>query len=230
MKPSEYQKLAARTECIQNNSRCRMAYPGEPMPPEGGSLVPNSSDTLTPIRFNHAVIGMAGEVGEIMELTHKGQHQLKNQYLLEIGDLMWYMALGANATGIDPDTVFDYPLYPVTTQTEYQHLFLSRCLSVHVGTLASLLQKWVYYGKDYGPLEGRYIPPALQNLIIDAYRHLAGAAIRMVEYFGGDIVATMTANIEKLKVRYPDKYTDWHAADENRDRAKEEKVIKEGGD
>jgi len=33
------------------------------------------------------------------------------------------------------------------------------------------------------------------------------------------------ANINKLKVRYPEQYTDYEAAEENRDRAKEREVL-----
>jgi hypothetical protein len=57
--PDTYQRLAARTECDQEKVARRMAGP-YPADPESLGV-----STLLPVRVNHGVLGLAGEVGEL---------------------------------------------------------------------------------------------------------------------------------------------------------------------
>lgn len=135
MNPNEYQRLAVRTECDQEKSMERMC-PGEV-----------GEDTTTdPIRLNHAVLGLAGEVGELASAVEKwiyyGQGLDATNVLEEIGDCLWYLAQACNVLEADM----------------------------------------------------------------------------------GDV---MQSNIDKLRKRYPDKYTNEHAAEKNRDRVAEREVLDE---
>lgn len=137
MEPKLYQTLASRTECDQEKARMRMAWAeNTPQTPE---------NYLIPIRLNHAVLGLTGEVGELAGAIERWIHYGKDLDMVniaeEIGDCLWYLALACNTLRLD-------------------------------------------------------------------------------------LGAIMQANIAKLKARYPEKYTDACAAEENRDRAKEQECVK----
>lgn len=94
-------------------------------------------------------------------------------------------------------------------------------LAGEVGELASLVQKWIYYGKRFGETEPEHWEALRHQFALefgDALWYIAEG----LNALDLSMSAVMKQNIAKLKVRYPDKYTDWHAADENRDRGKEE--------
>lgn len=101
MYPTEYQRLAARTECDQEASRLRIV---------GGELR-NDLAGLTPVRLNHAVIGLVGEVGELAaEVEHwlyYGQPLDDGNVHEELGDCLWYIALACNALGLDLGRVME---------------------------------------------------------------------------------------------------------------------------
>lgn len=105
MNPSEYQKLAERTECNQNRALARMQVMD--------TLLPNPSTTT--IRLNHSIVGLAGEVGELASLLQKliyygkwdgaGKEELVQKLADEFGDCLWYIAEGLNALGLDMGVV-----------------------------------------------------------------------------------------------------------------------------
>jgi len=140
MTPTEYQDLAARTECDQAAARERMMV----FRPYEDVLTSVDSSRLFPIRMNHALMGMMGEVGELAGAIENWIQYNRGLDLVnikeELGDLMWYVALMCNASGI---------------------------------SLGEVMEK----------------------------------------------------NIAKLRKRYPEKYSDHDAAEENRDRAAEREVL-----
>lgn len=94
MNPDEYQRLAARTECNQARAAERFGdydgkYPSLPM---------------MATRLNHAVIGMAGEVGELAasveHVLYYGQDMDLANVAEELGDLLWYLAGALNAVDL----------------------------------------------------------------------------------------------------------------------------------
>jgi len=140
MNPTEYQNLAARTECDQAAARERMTVAR----PYSDVLTTVDGSRLFPIRMNHALMGMMGEVGELAGAIENWIQYNRGLDLVnikeELGDLMWYIALMCNASGISLEEV-------------------------------------------------------------------------------------MEKNIAKLRLRYPDKYSDHNAAEENRDRAAERNAL-----
>lgn len=82
MTPNEYQKEALRTERAMNN-RCYLAR--------------DSSRVL------NGIMGMNGEAGECIDLLKKYYfqgHDLDIDHLTkEIGDVLWYVAISADAIG-----------------------------------------------------------------------------------------------------------------------------------
>lgn len=221
MNPTEYQKLAARTECTQFNSLRRMNH--QETKPPGNDVFNNTNEVLKAIRFNHCVIGLAGEVGEIGDLVLKGLAKDNAAMMLELGDLLWYSAEGMNATGLDMNAIVNTRIQPMLDGYDNLDHHISLCLTGmcrEVGELASQLQKWVYYGK-YDPMD-TVKTATLTGNIRYVFQKLFGWIVEFMNGFNIAIEQVMIANIVKLKARYPDKYTDERAAEENRDRAKEE--------
>lgn len=87
-------------------------------------------------------------------------------------------------------------------------------LTGEVGELASVLQKWLWYGKAFTLVE-------LQQKVKDEAGDVLWYVAELLSAFGLSMQDVMEANIAKLKVRYPEKYADALAADEARDRAAE---------
>jgi NTP pyrophosphatase (non-canonical NTP hydrolase) len=98
MNPNVYQAQAQRTEADPCKSASRM----ESMLP----VDPNCPDSLhlMPVRVNHAVVGLAGEVGELAQLLERwvyyGQSLPIPDVEEEVGDCLWYLALLCTAVGI----------------------------------------------------------------------------------------------------------------------------------
>ena len=81
MKPNEYQRLAMRT--ADANCRC----------------------------FSNVGLGLAGEAGEVADMIKKNMFQGHifdlEAYIKELGDVIWYSALGCEVAGIDLETVME---------------------------------------------------------------------------------------------------------------------------
>ena len=78
MNPNEYQKLALRTapdDILSNTKEC----------------------------LQNSALGICGEAGEFADIIKKvyfQNHTIDNEHLAkELGDVLWYIALGANAIG-----------------------------------------------------------------------------------------------------------------------------------
>lgn len=88
-------------------------------------------------------------------------------------------------------------------------------LSAEAGELLAEMQRWIWYKKDLNLIN-------IKEELGDALWYIA----EVCNALGWSMEEVMAANIAKLKQRYPEKYTDALAAEENRDRAKEAKSIR----
>lgn len=126
MNANEYQQKAMRTLCDQHAARKRvggaagpdfswldeqpMIYTGPPCPSFGSAMSPHAKayNTLIPIQALHAVIGLAGEVGELNSVLQKwlwyGKHltleELQRKVKDEAGDALWYISELLSAFGL----------------------------------------------------------------------------------------------------------------------------------
>jgi len=89
-------------------------------------------------------------------------------------------------------------------------------LSGEVGEMAATVERWVYYGQ-------RLDEANLKEEIGDCFWYLALAcnALKL------DMGQVMEANIRKLRTRYPERYTDKDAREENRDRGAEMEQVED---
>jgi hypothetical protein len=83
-----------------------------------------------------------------------------------------------------------------------------------LGELASNLEKWLWYGKQF---DG----PNFAEELGDANWYQAEA----LNVLSLKFETILAANIDKLRARYPERYTDELAAEENRNRSKERETI-----
>lgn len=96
MNLSEYQKLAMRT----NDGKCTERLKCEV---NSGYVTPDVGEML------NACLGLAGEVGEINDMVKKAiyhGHDFNTAELFkELGDVMWYVAMMANAFDVSMDFI-----------------------------------------------------------------------------------------------------------------------------
>lgn len=177
---NEYQKLALRTAPA---FRARVVQPIQ--------------DFLI-----HAQMGLQTEVAEIIEKPddEENVHQ-------EIGDVMWYVALGCSGLGVDlKDLDTDFMVDDAYNDLVIQAGIFADCVKRHV--FYSTPEKTVEFNED----------KALKALgcIVACLRDLCGND----EYL---FMNLCEKNIEKLKKRYPDKFSGEAAM--NRNVAEEEKIF-----
>lgn len=103
-------------------------------------------------------------------------------------------------------------LQALSNNTQILHASIG--LSGEAGEIASQMQKWLYYGKPCDWVN-------IKEEIGDVLWYVA----EMCEALNTTIEEVMIRNIEKLRLRYPEKYTDHNAAEENRDRAAERDIL-----
>jgi len=102
-------------------------------------------------------------------------------------------------------------------------------LGSEAGELMSLVQKWIYYGKFAGDAvaDAGCLPVKVRDNVAEEIGDVLWYAALACNAAGLSLQAVMEANIAKLRVRYPQKYTDLLAAEENRDRKAEAEAIDE---
>ena len=127
----------------------------------------------------HSAIGMVTEAAELDSAPDR-----KN-YLEEMGDIMWYVALGCHYLGISLDEAEEM----ATNPDDHPVMIAAGFISV--------LKKQIFYGKQ----PDRREQTALLGDMITTLRGHATAE-------GVSLDWVMEQNIAKLQKRYPDKFTE----------------------
>lgn len=174
MKISEYIPLAVRTE--------------KPLPALG--------------RLAHGCMGILTEIGEVVSelkrVTIYGKPldaERKANILEEIGDVMWYVAIILDTTGLTPQ-VSNVTRRPMTNE-DFQQTCIK--LGYYCGQICMVTHEAT--ATDNLKCEASWQLPAAINLIIMELQSLSLSCSSTLE-------KDMAYNIGKLKIRYPDKYTD----------------------
>lgn len=188
-----------------------------------------SGDAGMAIRLLHSAVGLSTEVGEFACAVEDAfQNSTEPDYTNiaeEIGDMLWYCALGSDALGVG----FQQMLMRTQMHPDAQHRFsilslvdsecnnsilvqISLRLQVQSGQFLDYLKRHVFYG---APLE--------ESLLVQFIGHTLWMLDHVGEALRLDLSAIMEKNIEKLRNRYPDQFTEQAAL--NRDLAAERKVL-----
>jgi hypothetical protein len=125
----------------------------------------------------HSAIGMVTETVE-MDCA-----QDEENYLEEMGDTMWYVAIGCNELSVtldEAEATGDPSKSPVVIAADF----------------LDLMKKAIYYGKQPDPKQQVF----LLGSMIASLREDALAS-------GSTLERVMEQNIAKLGLRYPDKFT-----------------------
>mgnify|MGYP005990873815 CR=1 FL=1 len=152
----------------------------------------------------HCVIGISTEIIELMDaIVKKDDVNVKE----EIGDILWYTANLERLIGVRSKMPYD---------TKGIQVFPDEWL-VGNTELLDHYKKAVYYGAD---VDKEYVGKHIEQI----KKTCCGLA-----YNGSaDIDDIMQLNVDKLKARYPEKFTQEHA--QHRDLDKEREVLEGGGD
>lgn len=182
------------------------------------------------VRLNHAALGIASETAKLLDwlaANHAAQQSEgaavvdRANLLEELGDILWYAALGSDAIGIElADLVevgrqqdFNLP-WPGGSLLDTAQAAI-RWLNRAAGELADFVKRTIFYGQQIDPAKAG----SSLAYVLTAVRHLAEAA-------GSSIEEVAAINIAKLRRRYPNTFNSNDAV--NRDLAAERSVLEEG--
>ena len=161
------------------------------------------------IRFLHGAMGLATEVAELQESGDATN--LKE----ELGDLMWYSALICHEAPFDLENIELTARFVIGKFSPHhdvpRQLFLmfERDLVRSSGRLVDALKKSVFYGRHLDMVKMK------EDLTI-----VICNIIKSCNAFGIDYEDMKAKNIDKLRARYPDKFTESDALERDLDNEK----------
>lgn len=152
-------------------------------------------------QIEHAQLGVITEMGELADQVKRhviyGKDLDITNFVEEVGDVMWYLALLIAEIGVQPRVInraiedaYDEAPEPDISLTEFV-----RMLAALGGALAAYK-------------ESNENPGQIATLLI-------GGLVQLLKRFDRQMSEAMEANINKLAKRYGDKYSDYAAV--NRD-------------
>ncbi len=154
-------------------------------------------------RLLHSAIWMQTELWEIFEAIFIKWKWKDLDYVNlreEIGDVMWYFAILCDNLGY-----FDYELDKLNNIKKFDNLndYVFEINNITINVLDSV-KKSLFYKKTLDL-------DLLKNRLTDIFNYLWNLLI----FLWGDLEKTCIINIEKLKARYPDKFTTENAVNRN---------------
>ena len=168
------------------------------------------------IRLLHAGLGLSSELSELADGYMNEEIDWVN-IAEEIGDLTWYCAVATNALEFDAEEIAKHgnavTISLVRTREGLKQVLLTGVYLV--GEFNDLLKKSLFYGRE---LDLTALQKKLQQLSI--------VTSNLALVSGTTIEEVRQTNINKLKARYGEKFTE--AAALNRDLETERKVLEEG--
>jgi NTP pyrophosphatase (non-canonical NTP hydrolase) len=131
-------------------------------------------------RAFHGAIGLCTEAGELLK------HDSKKNLGEELGDLCWYIALLESSLEIDLSDVLNHLINDANTT-----------IMVNATLVLDQFKKCLFYNK-----------PVDKETLVELLTEIVSAIDSLAFENGYTIDEILFANIEKLKARYPHKYTD----------------------
>ena len=161
-------------------------------------------------RIRHAVSGLVTESAELLDAYKKHIYYGKELDLVnikeEIGDLFWYLALACDVLDVDLD---------ISKITNKMNLAISRAWVNSLACTASNPFGAVYLHAG-GVLAG-----TKKAKFIDELNYVGNTAAELIAFLGFNLDEILELNINKLKMRYPDKFDAQRAVNRDLDRERE---------
>ncbi len=159
------------------------------------------------IRLLHGAIGLASELAEIRDMAQKqkiDEINLKE----EMGDLCWYMGIMISELELDPEDIFrSQGTMVYLNDPEGQKIYLNEYIdnmTIDIGDMIDLLKKHLMYGKELN------VKGVKQKLL-----SLSCAIEFALNIFSMTSGEARERNIEKLRARYGEKFTEAAANERN---------------
>lgn len=146
--------------------------------------------------LSHMALGLGGELSEIFEAK-----TLVNK-LEEIGDQFWYLACYCTIRGISME---DITSDIIKRRVDLDEIFIS--IVCNISKLQDVVKKYTVYNKE---IDERIELMLLKDIYIDLISY--GCL-----YEESSLSNVLQKNIDKLRVRYPEKYQDNLAVNRNLD-------------
>lgn len=150
-------------------------------------------------RYLHGTIGVCTEAAELLTFTDKANAKE------ELGDICWYLA-------IQFDALSQGEAYPnPSAELVYEGVrFTTEDIIIMAADSLDAVKKAWFYGRPVN--ESKIAVNARKTMLAVAY---------IARRHGLTVPDVLEANIAKLKVRYPDKFTSEHAYSRNLEAEKE---------
>ena len=169
-------------------------------------------------RLQHGCLGLITEAGEIVteiKRTEIYKKELSEDRMVhiceEIGDIVWYVAIFVNVLQIEPSTLEYQPRMPRPEEGEDSDkmVVLSMVLGEHIGRICFGVMKCEMQGVV--TLEDKGLISASIGMVLEICRIAA-------EHCNSTLEKCLEDNIAKLRIRYPDAYSN-EAAEARADKA-----------
>jgi hypothetical protein len=202
----DYAALAWRTA-----SPNFILYPGRASATEAlAEIRVSHASSINFIDALHTALGLSGELRELREAVASGDVV---NVLEEIGDAYWYLALMyrhlRQCLAIRETLLTNpIPVMGLLTQNHTDGAALFEALESEAHAYQDAVKGVVFYAKA----------PEWASQVV-RFRRLLDGLDRLSRAFGSDPARTRAANLQKLRLRYPESYTDLGA--QRRDQAAE---------
>jgi NTP pyrophosphatase (non-canonical NTP hydrolase) len=164
-------------------------------------------------RFIHALLGIVSEYFELKDWVYEKKG--KANLIEELGDLIWYISLGVDSMNLPFESLNPFILTPTLIDTLKEHednFAIKAAIKNEIGKMSDMIKAMIFYNRPYSVQDKlKMLACALNAVLILSIKH--DIAIEQI----------CKKNFEKLKTRYPNKYSDIDA--NNRDIEAEQKVL-----
>ena len=162
-------------------------------------------------RMYHGILGLATEIGEIVEAYEKENLDIIN-IAEELGDAFWYTAILVDELSIDPKSLEKFSVVRIDISK------LPTTLCIQTAEMLDKTKKTMFYGKEYNV-------ELLKEQVVRMYNTLHLCSNGINHQINTSMSKILTNNLNKLKIRYPEKFnlTDSEIKDLNRERKELEK-------
>jgi NTP pyrophosphatase (non-canonical NTP hydrolase) len=162
-----------------------------------------SSITNIDYRLLHSALGIVTEIGELVynELNATGDEAKNKAELIgELGDVLWYIAVACDTLKLDFNAIVESKIDAAIYDNTLDKLIVKST------DILDMFKKTIYYKRNFNIQD--------VSIIIEDIIELT---ISLINYNRLDLETILEKNINKLAIRYPDKFNAYRAIHRNLD-------------